>query len=162
MGNASFTASTMTTSPVNNKKFYCPKRIFLVRHGESEGNVNESAYCSIPDWKIPLTEKGYSQAKEAGRKIKKIVGDAPLYLYCSPYLRTKQTLHAMNFGECSNIIGAKEEPQLTEQQFGNYQRTADMESYKKERRNFGIFYYRFPQGESGLDVYNRVTALIDR
>ena len=34
-----------------------PKRIILVRHGESLGNVDESAYCSISDWKIPLTEQ---------------------------------------------------------------------------------------------------------
>ena len=29
-----------------------------------------------------------------------------------------------------------------------------------ERDSFGRFYYRFPEGESGLDVYNRVTAFI--
>jgi len=29
-----------------------PKRIILVRHGQSEGNIDESAYTRIPDSKI--------------------------------------------------------------------------------------------------------------
>ena len=48
--------------------------------------------------------------------VKNIVGEgAPLFIYCSPYMRTKQTLHGMMKGlegSCS-IIGAREEPQLT-------------------------------------------------
>lgn len=49
---------------------------------------------------------------------------------------------------------------MIEQQFGNFQRTEDMKSYKKEREMFGRFYYRFPDGESGLDVYSRVSSFI--
>lgn len=33
-----------------------PRRIILVRHGESEGNVDESMYCRVPDPKISLTD----------------------------------------------------------------------------------------------------------
>ena len=29
-----------------------------------------------------------------------------------------------------------------------------------ERREFGSFYYRFPEGESGADVYDRVTDFL--
>ncbi|CAI7858268.1 unnamed protein product [Closterium sp. NIES-54] len=34
-----------------------PHRIILVRHGQSEGNVDEAAYTRIPDSKIALTKK---------------------------------------------------------------------------------------------------------
>jgi broad specificity phosphatase PhoE len=34
-----------------------PRRIILVRHGESEGNVDESMYCRVPDPRIRLTSK---------------------------------------------------------------------------------------------------------
>ena len=47
-----------------------------------------------------------------------------------------------------------------EQQFGNFQRTEDMEKYKRLRHEFGRFYYRFPDGESGLDVFGRVASFI--
>ena len=43
-----------------------PKRIILVRHGESLGNFDESVYCTVPDWKVPLTETGKKQSIEAG------------------------------------------------------------------------------------------------
>eukprot|EP00656_Telonema_subtile_P003345 TRINITY_DN1152_c0_g1_i1.p1 TRINITY_DN1152_c0_g1~~TRINITY_DN1152_c0_g1_i1.p1 ORF type:complete len:156 (+),score=46.24 TRINITY_DN1152_c0_g1_i1:447-914(+) len=33
-------------------------------------------------------------------------------------------------------------------------------SAKAERHDFGRFFYRFPTGESGLDVYNRVSSFI--
>ena len=31
---------------------------------------------------------------------------------------------------------------------------------KAERSKFGRFFYRFPSGEAGLDVYNRVSSFI--
>uniref|UniRef100_A0A7S0SR39 Phosphoglycerate mutase (2,3-diphosphoglycerate-dependent) n=1 Tax=Chromulina nebulosa TaxID=96789 RepID=A0A7S0SR39_9STRA len=143
-------------------KLRLPKRIILVRHGESLGNVDELAYCSMPDWKIPLTEKGKEQASNVGKKIKEIIGNnSPISVYLSPYIRTKQTF-ALMIKELSNnnVITVREEPRLTEQQFGNFQKAEDMIRYKKERGQFGRFYYRFPDGESGLDVYSRVSSFI--
>jgi len=143
------------------KKMRLPKKIILVRHGESLGNVEEAAYCRIPDWKIPLTEKGKLQAIQVGLDIKKIINDEPVAVYCSPYLRTKQTLNEMMKGlEDNPLVIAREEPRLTEQQFGNFQHAQNMNIYKSDRSRFGRFYYRFPQGEAGLDVFNRVTLFI--
>jgi hypothetical protein len=44
----------------NSKEIPGPFRIIIVRHGESEGNVDESAYARLPDWQINLTDKGRS------------------------------------------------------------------------------------------------------
>lgn len=46
-----------------------------------------------------------------------------------------------------------------QQQFGNFQNHEEMRKAKKDRGQFGRFYYRFPQGESGLDVYTRVSPV---
>ena len=46
-----------------------PKRIFLIRHGESMGNLNRHLYEKIPDNRILLTENGKKQAKELGVKL---------------------------------------------------------------------------------------------
>ncbi|CAM9140839.1 unnamed protein product, partial [Ectocarpus fasciculatus] len=138
-----------------------PKRIILIRHCESEGNVDSERYCEEADWRIPLSELGKEQAIEVGHKLKAIVGDDPLYFYCSPYLRTKQTLAlAMRSLGDNPIVGAREEPRITEQQFGNFQNADEMQKFKENRGAFGRFYYRFPDGESGLDVYNRITSFI--
>ena len=98
----------------NNRKF--PKRILLIRHGQSLGNVDETAYCTIPDWKIPLTADGHQTSVEVGKSILSIIGskDVPIFFYCSPYLRTKQTLSGILKALNDNpIVGIREEPQLT-------------------------------------------------
>jgi len=45
-------------------------RIFLVRHGESQGNVDKSLHKIMPDHEIALTTDGMGQAQEAGQKLK--------------------------------------------------------------------------------------------
>jgi hypothetical protein len=40
------------------------------------------------------------------------------------------------------IVGVREEPRLTEQQFGNFQNLATIRDSKQERARFGRFYYR--------------------
>ena len=40
-----------------------PRRIILLRHGQSLGNVDESAYVTTADWRIPLTDLGRKQAQ---------------------------------------------------------------------------------------------------
>ena len=39
-----------------------PKRIVLIRHAESIGNVDSSVYAHIPDNKLHITERGKQQA----------------------------------------------------------------------------------------------------
>ena len=41
------------------------------------------------------------------------------------------------------IVGVREEPRLTEQQFGNFQNLATIRDSKQERARFGRFYYRY-------------------
>ena len=43
------------------------------------------------------------------------------------------------------IVGVREEPRLTEQQFGNFQNLATIVNSKAERARFGRFYYRYMQ-----------------
>lgn len=101
-------------SPRTGRRHFHPKRIILMRHGQSLGNVDETAYGTIPDWKIPLTLTGRSQACAAGVKIKNIIGDEPLAIYCSPYLRTKQTLaEVMPALQNNPLVAVREEPRMT-------------------------------------------------
>jgi len=52
-------------------------RIFLVRHGESQGNVDKSLHKIIPDHEIALTTGGMEQAQVAGRVLKKYFKENP-------------------------------------------------------------------------------------
>lgn len=48
----------------HHKRLYrerCPKRIILVRHGESQANIDDTLYSRVPDNAIELTERGHAQ-----------------------------------------------------------------------------------------------------
>jgi broad specificity phosphatase PhoE len=162
---SSFLSRFLITSE---NKFLLPKRIILVRHGESLGNEDESAYSKIPDWKIGLTNRGEQQSKQAGQDLAELCRGERLFTYVSPYDRTMQTwqfmkeeLQAPKSGEpLVTLIGTRQEPRIAEQQFGNFQDPGKVQMAKEERRNFGRFFFRFPNGESGLDVYNRATSFL--
>lgn len=132
-----------------------------MRHGESLGNVDESAYVSIPDWKVSLTPRGRKQAYEAGKELKSIVGKEQVFFYYSPYKRTTQTTREVcKHFETDQIVSLREEPRISEQQFGNFQNVEQVLMAKQERHEFGRFYYRFKSGEAGLDVYSRISSFI--
>lgn len=136
-----------------------PNNIFLVRHGESQGNVNREVYKKTPDYAVKLTEKGHNQASKVGQKIKKIIGGEEIYFYCSPYHRTRQTLHEIK-KSLGHPCPTREEPRLREQEWSGSLRSYNPES-EKERNDFGSFYYRFNGGESCADVYDRTSSFLD-
>eukprot|EP00249_Psilotum_nudum_P010876 c22824_g1_i1 orf=144-992(-) len=144
-----------------------PTRIILVRHGESEGNVDRSKYSNIADSKITLTVEGKRQAEACGITIRDMIEasgkeDWQVYFYVSPYKRTLCTLRCIGRAfRKERILGVREEPRLREQDFGNFQEEERMNVLKEIRNQFGRFFYRFPEGESGVDVFDRVTSFLE-
>jgi broad specificity phosphatase PhoE len=150
-----------------------PKSIFLIRHGESAGNVDKSIYSHTPDWKVPLTEKGIQQAKSAGEKVALLLqqdyntykGNIVTY-YCSPWYRARQTaqylrevLEPLYKIEGKTIL--REDPRIREQEWGNFQEEHLQKKIREDRHRYGSFFFRMPHGESGADVYDRMTTFID-
>ncbi|KAM0046233.1 putative phosphoserine phosphatase [Helianthus debilis subsp. tardiflorus] len=141
-----------------------PRRIILVRHGQSEGNVDESVYTRVADPNIRLTERGRREAEECGVRIREMIekdgaDDWKVYFYVSPYQRTIETLRGLGKAfDRSRIAGVREEPRVREQDFGNFQDQEQMKIQKAVRVRYGRFFYRFPNGESAADVYDRITG----
>ncbi|MEZ0069211.1 broad specificity phosphatase PhoE [Streptacidiphilus sp. MAP12-20] len=136
-----------------------PRRIVLIRHGESEGNVDESIYERIPDHALTLTSRGREQARAAGAELRALFGVERIQVYVSPYTRTWQTLSLLGLEPAR--IRVMEEPRLREQDWGNLQDVEDIRQQRKLRDGYGHFYYRFTQGESGADVYDRAGAFFE-
>jgi len=135
-----------------------PKRIILLRHGESEGNTDRNAYSRTPDSQISLTERGFAQGAACGLQIRELVGNETSRFYYSPYLRAEQTLLAiLQAGFKGRNVALAQEPRLREQDFGNFQDPDAMDRVFAERQKFGRFYYRFPNGEAGTDVFDRMS-----
>jgi len=137
-----------------------PKRIILVRHGESKGNRDSKLYAEIPDSKIELTDAGVQQAVIAGMQIRKLIANESVQFFVSPYMRTRQTMASMLNVFTNQTFYVSSETKLREQDFGNFQSPMAMNKYLSQRQLFGRFFYRFPNGEAGTDVYDRMSAFI--
>lgn len=138
-----------------------PKRILLIRHGQSEGNANNKLQETVPDYALNLTGEGVEQARQAGRTVKQMIGQESLYVYLSPYYRTRQTFQYMQESFQENVVKAYEDPRLREQDWGHLRDSELNEDIIQERREFSTFYYRIPDGESGADVYDRVSIFLE-
>jgi broad specificity phosphatase PhoE len=136
-----------------------PNRIILVRHGESEGNLDDTIYERVPDHRIGLTPKGFDQARETGEVIRDLLDGESVEVYVSPYVRTRQTLEALALPVAERDV--RVEPRLREQDWANFQDPADIAEQKEQRDRYGHFYYRFTHGESGSDVYDRVSTFLE-
>ncbi len=138
-----------------------PKRIFIIRHGLSEGNVDKTIYSKKPDYAVNLTDKGVEQALEAGQKIKDIIGFTDYGVYYSPYFRSRQTMEyaIKNLGTAFCKF-QKEDPRIREQEYSGKLRLLDEDTFEKEISNYGKFFYRLDGGESAADGFDRVSDFI--
>uniref|UniRef100_A0A7S2UN69 Uncharacterized protein n=1 Tax=Attheya septentrionalis TaxID=420275 RepID=A0A7S2UN69_9STRA len=161
-----------------------PSKLVMIRHGQSEGNVNETLYATKPDNAMRLTKLGWDQAHMAGKALRESLGGESVHFIVSPYVRTVETFHGLVSAWCdpSDFVHIRdydqrlkawygrllemgvtwhEDPRIREQDFGNYQDPVTIKKCKRERHKFGVFYYRFPHGESASDVFDRVSTFLD-
>ena len=138
-----------------------PNRIILVRHGESVGNADPHIYETVPDYALNLTEHGKAQAISAGQEIRGIIGSESVYAYVSPYYRTRQTFTEIQSAIGDNISKSTEDPRIRELDWGHLRHPDDNEEINRERDDFSTFYYRIQDGESGADVYDRVSTFFE-
>ncbi len=134
-----------------------PKRIILIRHGESEGNVHKIVYSQKPDYALLLTEKGKQQALEAASKLKEVITEESAMFYISPHFRTRMTFEGLSESLSKKQLRFVEEPRLREQEWGHKRSVEECERIDKERDDYGTFYFRIPDGESAADVYDRIS-----
>ena len=138
-----------------------PTRILLIRHGESEGNADKYQYMSVPDYALNLTPRGIEQARQAGKEIQDMLGNESLYVYLSPFFRTRQTFQYLKESLEKNIVKSVEDPRIREQDWGHLRHPEENEEIMQARETFSTFYFRVPDGESGADVYDRVSSFLD-
>lgn len=144
-----------------------PANIFLVRHGQSVGNVDKSIYATTPDYAVPLTEVGKMQALEASSKLMNLMGDdKSTFFYISPFRRTKETFLGLTTCMDPREVQYREEVRLREQEWSGRMRADNFDETmgfytERERDAYSRFYYRFDGGESCADVYDRISGMLD-
>lgn len=151
-----------------------PADLYLVRHGESEGNVAshsskkgdnrhftaEFQARHSSNWR--LTDRGIQQAQAAGEWIRANAGGAFDRYYASEYIRAQET--AANLG----LVGAEWflEFYLREREWGDLDTMTHDERMTRfadsmARRERDSFYWTPPNGESIAQYCLRVDRVID-
>ena len=160
-----------------------PDLLYIVRHGESAGNVaRETAIeagepmidIDIRDVDVPLSQLGQRQATAVGRWFGALPpDDRPNIVLTSPYLRSRHTagLIVKTAGMREDSYSLIVDERFREKEFGILDRLTAVgvrEQFPDQaefRRLLGKFYHRPPGGESWCDVILRLrsaTEMISR
>ncbi|MFC3126103.1 histidine phosphatase family protein [Pseudoroseomonas globiformis] len=156
-----------------------PERLWIVRHGESSGNVARAAALAARqaridvaerDVDVPLSSLGGQQSRTLGRWFAAMPEhERPEVLLTSPYRRARQTAEWMHK---QGALGSEPgrmvvDERLREKEFGVLDRLTShgiAEQYPDQvefRRFLGKFYHRPPGGESWCDVILRLRSALD-
>jgi probable phosphoglycerate mutase len=156
-----------------------PSRLWIVRHGESAGNVAAEAAHGASlaridiaerDVDVPLSARGERQADAVGRWFADLpMGERPETVLTSPYLRARQTSERIRAagGLTQSAPEHLVDERLRERELGILDRLtrAGVEQLHPEqaemRTRLGKFYHRPPSGESWCDVILRLRSALD-
>jgi 2,3-bisphosphoglycerate-dependent phosphoglycerate mutase len=155
-----------------------PDTLWIVRHGESAGNVaRDAAYAaglavidiSQRDVDVPLSKLGEQQSTALGEWFAALPGgERPNVVLVSPYLRARETAALVESAggmeaEAVRLIDER----LREKEFGVLDRLTKLGIEQRFpdqavlRSRIGKFYFRPPGGESWCDVILRLRSVLD-
>lgn len=133
-------------------------KLYLIRHAESMGNVEEFFQGSLD---VEVSPKGLRQLEELKERFKNTKLDR---IYTSPLRRAVKTARYVNFYQHIDLIRI---PELSEINAGGFQgkKWSDLpllypqefHDWKENQENF-----QSPDGESMKDVYNRMTGAMNK
>ncbi|HLL24213.1 MAG TPA: histidine phosphatase family protein [Kofleriaceae bacterium] len=154
-----------------------PERMWIVRHGESAGNVaaREAEQAGHPmiqielrDQDVPLSALGRDQAAAVGRWFGALPeAERPTVVACSPYARARETAEILVEAARLTLAGPVLDERLREKELGSldrFTRAGIIARFPHEaelRARVGKFYYRPPGGESWCDVVLRLRSFVD-
>lgn len=154
-----------------------PSALWLVRHGQSLGNVARDAAHEADlerldladrDMDVPLSPLGREQAISFGRWLGSPSAPAvPDVVVCSPYRRAVETAEWIVSSSGLDGLRVRHDERLRERELGIFdlltRRGIEKEfPFEAERRRrLGKFYHRPPGGESWVDVALRLRSWRD-
>ena len=152
-----------------------PSALWVVRHGESQGNLADAQAqqsgagrleLDVRDPDVPLSEAGEEQADALGRWLGGLdPAQRPTTVLSSPFARAAGTAERAVAASGLDLTIRYDE-RLRERDFGAFDgmtREGIRDEYPDEARRrdlLGKFYYRPPGGESWADVALRVRSLL--
>lgn len=126
--------------------------IIMVRHGESEDNLKKIYSRDT----TRLTEKGRQQILDSKELLEDFTYEE---IYCSPLTRTVESMEVLG-------LGGLEENKIREIDFGiftgkTFQEISKIYPVESKKWIDDSINYRIPNGESLVDVYDRIEIFLE-
>ena len=153
-----------------------PDVLWIVRHGQSAGNVARDAaeaegidtvVIAERDADVPLSPLGEQQSDALGQWVRFLdPGERPEVVLHSPYLRARQTAERV-IAAAGLDVACRQDERLREKEFGILDGLTVAGIRSKfpdlavQRQHVGKFYFRPPGGESWCDVILRLRSLLE-
>ena len=152
--------------------------LWIVRHGQSAGNVARDAAVAADrplidiaerDMDVPLSAMGKQQALALGHWFGDMPAEQqPTIVLCSPYVRARQTAQYVleGAGLSTEDLTFHIDERLREKEFGVIDRLTQSgirlkyPELHEQRAHVGKFYFRPPGGESWCDVILRLRGVL--
>lgn len=152
--------------------------LWIVRHGQSAGNVARDAAVAADrplidiaerDMDVPLSAMGRQQALALGHWFGDMPAEhQPTIVLCSPYVRARQTAQYLleAAGLSPDDLTFHIDERLREKEFGVIDRLTQSgiklkyPELHEQRLHVGKFYFRPPGGESWCDVILRLRSVL--
>ena len=154
-----------------------PARLWVIRHGQSAGNVARDAAelagatlidLAHRDADTPLSELGEQQSQALAAWFDALPADErPTHLMSSPFVRSYQTCAAITTRLRIDADEISLDERLREKEFGILDRytsqgiRATFPELAEQRALVGKFYFRPPGGESWCDVILRLRSVVE-
>jgi broad specificity phosphatase PhoE len=138
-----------------------PKKIIIMRHAESQEDVDKSVYAHTSDLDVALSPNGEKQSVDVSYKLAGRIDGRHVHFYISPGLRLRQTCDLMvaHFPKTLSSTFTVE-PLILKQFWGDVtvenRREIEIARYKE-----GVLVYRFPNGESGQQLVARFKLFVE-
>jgi len=144
------------------KQKFSTNRYFLLRHGESVGNVKKIISDFPEKFYCPLTRKGEKQVKSAAGKLKKERIDL---IFSSDLLRARQTAEIVAKELGVSVIYDKRLREMShgifngrpKKEFENFCKNPNLTEFENQ---LNLFKIKIPQGENYTSVLKRVYSFL--
>ncbi|RUM41171.1 MAG: hypothetical protein DSY70_01880 [Desulfobulbus sp.] len=135
--------------------FFMVTRLYLVRHGQTTADKG----CFVGSSDLPLSGHGLARLESVSNRLAQVKS-----WYCSPMIRCRQTLKALEKLGCAGGSVVEDE-RLREIDFGRWEMKTFAEIAARDTRvvDGWVEYhgFSFPEGESVADFVARVESILD-
>ena len=138
-----------------------PRKIIVMRHAESEEDIDKTVYARTADLDIALSKNGEAQSVNVSSRLSGLLDGSTVHFYISPGFRLRQTYELIASRFPNTITHSFSVETLILKQFWGDVTVENRREIEITRYKEWVLVYRFPNGESGAQLIERFRMFVE-